>query len=89
MRAAGPTKTATRHLLRDLRTLARTAQDQQGHLYLGIDVDLTVPSKDPFCLSEGSCGGVASGTWLGLRGGSAWVRRGAPCRLRAGTVVIA
>lgn len=44
VRAEGLTKTATRHLLRDLRTLARTAQKQQGHLYLWINVDRIVAS---------------------------------------------
>jgi hypothetical protein len=44
VRAEGLTKTATRHLLGDLRTLARTAQKQQEHLYLWIDVDPIVLS---------------------------------------------
>lgn len=44
VRAEGLTKTVTRHLLHDLRTLARTAQNRQEHLYLWIDVDPIVPS---------------------------------------------
>lgn len=44
VRAEGLTKTATRNLLRDLRALARTAQGQQGHLYLWINVDPIVHS---------------------------------------------
>ena len=44
VRAEGLTKAATRHLLRGLRTLARTTQKQQEHLYLWIDVDPIVPS---------------------------------------------